>query len=85
MGIGLQIAGAGWSIGLGALGILVPIVTALFMNGSVFYFYLLPIFGFVYGVRAIGRGFLIGGIVGIVLNLIAGLVSLTAAGIINAG
>jgi uncharacterized membrane protein len=80
-----QITGAGWSIALGALGILVPVISAFVLSGSVFYFYLLPIFGFVYGIRSITRGFVIGGIIGMVLNVLAGIVSLTASGLINPG
>jgi len=62
-----------------------PIISAFILSGSIFYFYVLPIFGVIYGVRAIGRGFVIGGIVGIVLNVIAGFISLTASGFINPG
>lgn len=85
LSIGAQIAGAGWSIGVGLVGIVVPIVSAFVLTGSVFYFYLLPFFGVIYGVRAIMRGFLIGGLIGVGLNILAGLVSLTAAGLINPG
>jgi hypothetical protein len=85
LNLGAQIAGARSSIIVGVVGILVPIVTAFIFGGTVYYFYLLPIFGLIYGVRAITRGFVIGGIIGVVLNLIAGLVSLTAAGLINPG
>ena len=83
--LGAQIMGAGWSIGVGVAGILLPIVSAFILGGTVYYFYVLPIFGVVYGVRAIMRGFLIGGIAGIVLNVIAGFISLTASGFINPG
>ena len=67
---------AAWSIGLGVVGIVVP----LFFS---FYFPLLPIFGFISGIRAIMRGRLIGGIVGIVVNALAGLVALVASGLIG--
>lgn len=67
---------AAWSIGLGVVGIVVPIV-------SNFYFPLLPIFGFISAIRAIQRGRLIGGIVGIVVNVLAGLVALIASGLIG--
>jgi len=83
--LGAQFIGAGWSIGVGLAGILLPIISAFILSGSIFYFYVLPIFGVIYGVRAIGRGFVIGGIVGIVLNVIAGFISLTASGFINPG
>jgi hypothetical protein len=85
LNIGAQVVGAGWSIGVGLVGIAVPIVSAFVLTGSIFYFYLLPLFGVIYGVRAIMRGFLVGGLIGIGLNIVAGLVSLTAAGLINPG
>ncbi len=46
--LGAQIAGAGYSIGVGVVGIVVPVLTAMFLGGSIFYFYALPIFGVVY-------------------------------------
>ena len=67
---------AAWSIGLGVVGIIVPIV-------SNFYFPLLPIIGFINAIRAIQRGRMIGGIVGIVVNALAGLVALLASGLIG--
>src|SRR5437762_5328195 len=39
LNLGAQIRGAGYSIGVGVIGILVPVVTALFFGGSIFYFY----------------------------------------------
>ena len=83
--LGAQIMGAGWSIAVGAAGIVLPIASAFILGGTVYYFYVLPIFGIIYGARAIMRGFVIGGIAGIVLNVIAGLISLTASGFINPG
>lgn len=85
LGLGAQFVGARSSIIVGVIGIFVPILSAFIFSGSIFYFYVLPIFGFIYGVRSMTRGFVIGGIIGVVLNLLAGLVSLTAAGIINPG
>lgn len=85
LNLGAQIMGAGWSIGVGVAGILLPIFSAILLGGTVYYFYVLPIFGAIYGVRAIMRGYLIGGIAGIVLNVIAGFLSLTASGLINPG
>ncbi len=67
---------ARWSIILGLLSVGVPIVSGLISGGSVFYFYILPIFGLIRGVQAVTRGQLIGGIVGIVLNIMGGLLSL---------
>ncbi len=83
--LGAQIRGAGWSIAVGVAGILLPIISAFILGGTVYYFYVLPIFGIIYGVRAIMRGFVIGGIAGVVLNVIAGVISLTASGLINPG
>lgn len=60
-----------WSLVLGVAGIAVP-----FFLSRVFFF--LPIIGIIYGVRAIMRARLIGGIVGIVLNVIAGLITILA-------
>jgi hypothetical protein len=57
-----------WSIILGLVSIVVP----LFAN-HVFYF--LALIGLFYGIRAIQRGRLIGGIVGIVLCVIGGLIT----------
>ena len=72
-----QFSGAAlWSIGLGIVGIIVPFVAN-------FYFPLLPIIGLIQGIRAIQRGRLIGGIVGIAVNLLAGLVALFASGLIG--
>jgi hypothetical protein len=67
---------AAWSIILGVVGIIVPFI----FN---FYFPLLPIFGILSGIRAIQRGRVIGGAVGIAVNLLAGLVALFASGLIG--
>lgn len=67
---------AAWSIGLGVVSIVVPFV-------STFYFPILPIAGLINAVRAIQRGRVIGGVVGIVVNVIGGLVSLVASGLIG--
>src|SRR5438105_14000057 len=85
LNLGLQIAGAGWSIGIGVIGILLPFVTGALFGGTAFYFRVMPIFGVIYGVRAIMRGYVIGGAIGIGVNILAGLVSLTFAGLINPG
>jgi hypothetical protein len=71
-GIGLMSQFSGdalWSTGLGLVSIIVP----FFLN-RVFFF--LPLIGLYYGIRAIRRGRVIGGIVGIVLCCIGGLVTL---------
>ena len=64
-----------WSIILGVVSVGVPIVTGIMGNGSITVFYILPIFGFIRGVQAVTRGQMIGGIVGIVLNIMGGLLS----------
>jgi len=67
---------AAWSCGLGIVSIIVPFATN-------FYFPIMPIIGALNGIRAIQRGRLIGGIVGLVLNGIGGLVALIASGVIG--
>jgi hypothetical protein len=64
-----------WSIILGVVSVGVPIATGLFTSGGIVYFYILPIFGLIRGIQAVTRGQVIGGIVGIVLNVIGGLLS----------
>jgi hypothetical protein len=83
--IGTQLRVAAWPIGIGAAGILLPIISGALLGGNVYYFYVLPIFGVIYSVRLLIRGVLIGGIVGVVLNVVAGLASLTASGLLNSG
>ena len=83
--IGAQLIGAGYSIGVGVAGILLPIFSGMLFGGTVYYFYVLPVFGLIYGIRSITRGYVIGGVVGIVLNVLAGIASLTAAGLFNSG
>lgn len=58
-----------WSIGLALLSIIVP-----FLFNRVFFF--LPLIGLFYGIRAIRRGRMIGGIVGLVLNVIGGIITI---------
>ncbi|MEP6752063.1 MAG: hypothetical protein ABI959_04895 [Candidatus Dormiibacterota bacterium] len=67
---------AAWSIGLGLVSIVVPLV-------STFYFPIMPIIGGLNGVRAIQRGRIVGGIVGLVLNAIGGIVALIVSGLIG--
>jgi hypothetical protein len=72
IGIMSQFSGdALWSIGLGLASIVVP-----FVASHVFYF--LPLIGIFYGIRAITRGRMIGGIVGVVLSVIGGLITVLA-------
>ncbi len=60
---------AGWAILVGAVTVVVP-----FVFNRVFFF--LPIIGLILGVRAIRRGQMIGGIIGIVLSVIGGIITL---------
>jgi hypothetical protein len=66
-----------WSIILGLVSVGVPVVSGLMGNGSVVFFYILPIFGFIRGIQAVTRGQVIGGTVGIVLNILGGIISAT--------
>ncbi len=85
LGLGAQLYAARSSIIVGVIGILVPVLSAVFFGGTVVYFYVLPAFGIYYGIRVLTRGVVIGGLIGIALNVLAGLASLTAAGLINPG
>jgi len=62
---------AGWSVGFGLVSIVSPFVTG-------FYFPVMPIVGGLNAIRAMKRGRLIGGAVGLALNLLGGLVSILA-------
>jgi len=74
---------AAWSVILGVVSVGVPIVTFFAAGGTVTFFYVLPIFGLIRGVQALTRGQVIGGGVGIVLNVIGGIISLLASGILS--
>jgi hypothetical protein len=67
-----------WSVILGLLAVGVPIATGLTSGGHYVYFYVIPIFGFIRGIQAVTRGQVIGGVVGIVLNAIGGLISISS-------
>src|SRR5207245_9813930 len=54
---------AATSVLIGVLSVGVPIVTSFVSNSGTFYFYVLPIFGFISGVRAVSRGLVLGGII----------------------
>ena len=72
-----QFGGAAlWSIGFGIVSIVAPFA----FN---FYFPIMPIIGALNGVRAIQRGRVVGGIVGLVLNGIGGVIALFASGLIG--
>ena len=84
LGIGAQIVVARSSIIVGVVGIIVPVIWSIVTGGSsVFYFYILPVFGLIYGVRAMTRGAVIGGGIGVALNVVAGLVSLVSSGLLG--
>jgi hypothetical protein len=69
-GLANQFSGdALWSVGFGLASTILP-----FVLNYVFFF--LPLLGIFYGIRAIMRGRMIGGIVGIVLNCIGGIITL---------
>ena len=75
--LGWQFGGsAAWSIGFGAASILAPLLTS-------FYLPVLPLFGLWRAVIAIRSGRVIGAVIGIVLNVIGGLLSLLASGLIG--
>lgn len=67
---------AAYSIVVGVLGVALPFVAG-------YYFRVLPIFGIISGVRAMMRGRVLGGAVGIGVNVLAGIVSLISAGVIG--
>ena len=70
LGLASQFSGdALWSVGFGLASTILP-----FVLNYVFFF--LPLLGIFYGIRAIMRGRMIGGIVGIVLNVIGGIITL---------
>jgi hypothetical protein len=76
-GLVYQLGGpAAWSIVFGVASIVVP-----FAFG--YYFILLPIAGAISAIRAIQRGRVIGGIIGLAVNVVGGLVSLLASGLIG--
>ena len=83
LGLGAQIYAARSSIVVGVIGILVPIGSLLITGGTVVYFFILPVFGLIYGIRAMMRGAVIGGAIGVGLNVLAGLASLLASGLIG--
>lgn len=83
LSIGAQIFAARSSIIVGVVGIIVPIVSFMITGGTVVYFYILPIFGLIYGVRAMMRGAVIGGGIGVALNVLAGIVTLVSSGLLG--
>ena len=67
---------AAWAIGFGLVAIATPFVSG-------FYFRFVPLAGIISGIRALMRGRLIGGSIGLALNIIAALVSLMASGLLS--
>lgn len=67
---------ATWAIGFGLVAILTPFVSG-------FYFRIFPIAGVISGIRALMHGRLIGGGIGLALNVIAALLSLMASGLLS--
>lgn len=81
-GLAFQFGGAaGWSIGFGVASILLPIISSL-TTGGTYYFIVLPLFGIYRGLIAIRVGRVGGGVAGIALNVLGGLLSLLASGLI---
>jgi len=75
-GLGFQFGGsAAWSIGFGLASLLAPLFAS-------FYFILLPLFGLYRGYTAVRVGRTVGGVIGIVLNILGGIMSLIASGLI---
>jgi len=75
-GLGFQFGGsAAWSIGFGLASLLAPLFAS-------FYFILLPLFGLYRGYTAVRVGRTAGGVIGIVLNVLGGIMSLIASGLI---
>lgn len=66
---------AAWSIGIGVVSTIVPLFAG-------YYFYFLPVVGFINAIRAIQRGRMVGGVVGIIANIIGGIMSLIASGLL---
>lgn len=83
LGLGAQIFAARSSIIFGVIGIVVPVGSLLITGGTFLYFYALPVIGLIYGVRAMMRGAVLGGAIGVGLNVLAGLASLLASGLIG--
>ena|SRR5437868_15253260 len=75
--LGYQFGGsAAWAIGLGIVAIIVPFLAN-------FYFPILPLIGIWRSYIAIRAGRTAGGVVGIVVNLLAGVVTLFASGLVG--
>lgn len=83
LGLGAQIYAARSSIIVGVIGIVVPVGSLMITGGTVVYFFILPVFGLIYGIRAMTRGAVVGGLIGVALNVLAGLASLFASGLIG--
>ncbi len=76
-GLGYQFGGsAAWSIGFGLASLLAPFVAQT-------YFIVLPLFGLYRGFIAIRAGRTAGGAIGIALNVLGGIMSLLASGLIH--
>jgi hypothetical protein len=63
---------AAWSIGFGLVAIATPFVSSV-------YFKFVPVVGIVSGIRALMRGRIIGGSIGLALNVVAAVVSFCSA------
>ncbi len=73
----LQFGGsAAWAIGFGLVAIVTPFLSS-------FYFRIFPIAGVISGIRVLMHGRLIGGGIGLALNIFAALLSLLASGLLS--
>lgn len=67
---------AAWAIGFGLVALVTPFVSS-------FYFRIFPIAGVISGIRALMHGRLIGGGIGLALNVIAALLAVIASGLLS--
>jgi hypothetical protein len=67
---------AAWAIAFGLIALVTPFVSS-------FYFRIFPIAGVISGVRALMHGRLIGGGIGLALNVVAALLALIASGLLS--
>lgn len=67
---------AAWSIAFGLVAIVTPFMSS-------FYFKFVPAVGIISAIRALMRGRLIGGGIGLALNVIAAVVNLMASGLLS--
>jgi hypothetical protein len=80
-GLGYQFGGSAmWSIIFGGASVIVPFIT---IGGQGIYFPILPIFGLWRAALALRAGRMLGGVIGLIVNVLGCLVSLLASGLLN--